>query len=421
MAIRPRSADRCGWMAVRTPYVGVLPAGFYFRDDIDVYSPIGQVEDPQMQRRSDHPGIHAIARLRPGIALAAARAAMTVEARRLSVAYPDTNQGEGAFVRTLKDDIVAGSRPTLLMLLAAVAMVLLIACANVANLLLARSTVRQREIAIRAALGAGAGRVARQLLTESVLLGVAGGTAGLALAAVLSPLLVRALGDQVPHLGQGGLDGRMLAFTALLSIGTGLLFGVAPALRGPSRRRGARAPPRRPARGRRPLAPEGRPRGRRGGSRLAAAGGDRTDDPDAGAALGGAARIRSPRPGHDAGERLPSGRGAGRPARGLPGPRDAGPRPAGRVGCRSARTSCRSGAMIRRSGHWTGSTPPPAAGETDGDDLHDFADLPPDDGHPAVAGRFLSDSDTSDHPRVVVIDEDLAREDLPGGIPSDVI
>ncbi len=168
--------------------VGVLPENFYFCCEnisfrlSDVYVPIGADKNPWMRDRKFHPGIYAIGRLKPGVTLAQARADMDGMARSLAAAYPDTDKDQGIRVTPLKQVMVRDIRPILLVLLAAVGFVLLIACVNVANLLLARSTGRAREFAIRAALGASQGRVIRQLLTESVLLAMAGGALGLLLA-----------------------------------------------------------------------------------------------------------------------------------------------------------------------------------------------------------------------------------------------
>ena len=168
--------------------VGVLPENFYFCCEnisfrlSDVYVPIGADRNPWMRDRKFHPGIYAIGRLKPGVALAQARADMDGMARSLAVAYPDTDKDQDIRVTPLKQVMVRDIRPFLLVLLAAVGFVLLIACVNVANLLLTRSTGRFREFAIRAALGASHGRIIRQLLTESVLLAMTGGALGLLLA-----------------------------------------------------------------------------------------------------------------------------------------------------------------------------------------------------------------------------------------------
>ena len=162
--------------------VGVIPAGFtFYGHDRDVYTPIGQWNDPSFRDRRISVSAHAIGRLKPGVTLAQAKADMDVVARNLAAAFPVADKDVGITLVSMKEDIVGNVQPFLLVLLAAVGFLLLIACANVANLLLARSMGRSREFAVRAALGAGHVRVIRQLLTESVLLAGLGGALGLLL------------------------------------------------------------------------------------------------------------------------------------------------------------------------------------------------------------------------------------------------
>src|SRR5262245_35726765 len=173
------------------PYtvVGVLPRGFQILMPADVFLPFVPWAATLPDDRNWHPGIFPIARLKPGVPREQARAEMIGIAKRLETQYPEYNTGTSADVAGLHDYLVRDARPALPLLLGAVSLVLLIACVNVANLLLARAAGRGREIAIRAALGAGRGRVIRQLLTESVLLSAAGGAAGLLLAwSALGPL-----------------------------------------------------------------------------------------------------------------------------------------------------------------------------------------------------------------------------------------
>jgi predicted permease len=215
--------------------VGVIPAEFdlltrSFRNS-DVYVPMGQWKNNFLLNRGAGLGIHGIGRLKPGVAIEQARADMDEVTRNLIAAYPDTDKGIGAAVFPLKQDMLGEVRPFLLLLLGAVCFVLLIACVNVANLLLARSTSRAREFAIRAALGAGKVRLIRQLLTESILLGIAGGGLGLLLAVWATRVALRHLRVTLPRAAGIGLDARVLIFTIAISVAVGIIFGLAPALK----------------------------------------------------------------------------------------------------------------------------------------------------------------------------------------------
>jgi putative ABC transport system permease protein len=216
-----------------SPYniVGVLPRGFEFLKAADVYLPLTPWARTLPDDRNWHPGIFALGRLRPGVSRAQARTEMLAVTKRLELQYPIYNTGTSADVVPLHEQIVKNVRPALILLLGAVSFVLLIACANVANLLLARAAARGREVAIRTSMGAGRSRLVRQLLTESVLLSLAGGLLGLLLAwASLGPLLKISAGT-VPQIFTVGLDSSVLVFTILVSVMTGLIFGLAPALR----------------------------------------------------------------------------------------------------------------------------------------------------------------------------------------------
>jgi predicted permease len=215
--------------------VGVIPPSFNLLlrtfSPSEVYLPIGQWGNPSLPRRSAGLGIHGVGRLRPGVSIEQAQADMDRVSRNLAAAYPDSNRGVGAKLLPLKFEMVGRIQPILLVLLGAVGFVLLISCVNVANLLLARSTVRMREFAVRAALGATQGRVVRQLLTESVLLALAGGGLGLLLAVWGTRAALSLLPAALPRAEEIGLDSRVLLFTLLVSVCAGLVFGLAPALR----------------------------------------------------------------------------------------------------------------------------------------------------------------------------------------------
>ncbi|MGB2621232.1 MAG: ABC transporter permease [Candidatus Acidiferrum sp.] len=211
--------------------IGVMPGQITDLSPSDVYVPIGQWTDPTFLNRGVSMGMNSIGRLKTGVTFEQASAEMSSIAARLAAAYPDTNKGSGIKLVPLKTDVVGSVRGVLLVLLGAVSFVLLIACANVANLLLARSTGRSREFAIRSALGASPGRVMRQLLTESVMLGIAGGGIGLLLAKWGTHAILAALPETLPRTDQIGIDGHVLLFTVGISLLTGVVFGLAPALK----------------------------------------------------------------------------------------------------------------------------------------------------------------------------------------------
>jgi len=215
--------------------VGIIPASFHLRlpsfRDGEIFVPAGQWDNPLLLHRDAGLGFHGIARLKPAVTVQQARADMDALSRNLAAAFPDTDKGISANLLPLKQQMVGGVRPLLLVLLAAVGFVLLIACLNVANLMLARSTVRAREFAIRAALGATQGRVVCQLLAESVLLGLIGGTIGLLLAAWGTRAALATLPSTLPRAEQIGLDAHVLIFTAGTATLAGILFGLTPALK----------------------------------------------------------------------------------------------------------------------------------------------------------------------------------------------
>jgi predicted permease len=214
--------------------IGVVPADFDLLGTVrsrDLYVPIGQWANPILMNRSAGLGFHGIGRLKPGVTVAQARADMERVTQNLAATYPDSDKGIGAALIPLRERMLGQVQPFLLLLFGAVGFVLLIACVNVANLLLARSNGRTHEFAIRLALGAGRGRILRQLLTESLLLAVLGGGLGILLAAVGTRTALRLLPTTLPRAAEVAMDGRVLVFAATISLFAGICFGLFPALR----------------------------------------------------------------------------------------------------------------------------------------------------------------------------------------------
>jgi putative ABC transport system permease protein len=212
---------------VNRTVLGVMPASFTFPEKkTELWVPLAI--SPQRKQNRNAISFKAVGRLKPGVTIAQARSNMGAIAKRLDDQY--SKSGYGVNLVPLHDQETGTVRPALLVLLGAVAFVLLIACANVANLLLARAALREREVAIRVALGAGRARIVRQVLTESALLSLAGGAAGLLLAVWGLKVLVALSPADIPRLDQTAIDGPVLAFTLAVSLITGLIFGIAPAL-----------------------------------------------------------------------------------------------------------------------------------------------------------------------------------------------
>ncbi|HEX9544739.1 MAG TPA: ABC transporter permease, partial [Pyrinomonadaceae bacterium] len=207
--------------------VGVMPQGFDYPAQSDVWVPLPL--DPAKEAR-DNRFISVIGRLKPGASVGRAQAQLDTISQRLAQSYNETNSGWTVKVTNLQDRLVSNVRLSLLVLLCAVAFVLLIACANIANLLLARATTRQKEIAVRTALGASRLRIIRQLLTESLLLSFFGGAFGLLLSFWLTRLLIAVSPPNTPRFDEIRPDPRLFIFTIALTVLTGLIFGLAPAL-----------------------------------------------------------------------------------------------------------------------------------------------------------------------------------------------
>jgi predicted permease len=223
----------------RRPYtiLGVMPAGFQFpiqNDPIDFYVTIAEDaanpdgSQPQTKQRGNH-SLQAVARLKPGATVAQTQADLAAIAAALSKQYPESNTNFGVLAKPLREEMIGDVKTALYILFGAVVCVLLIANANVANLLLARASARGKEIALRAAMGASRARIIRQLLTESVLLSALGGAAGLLVAQYGTEALVKTVPNNIPRIANIQLDASVLLFTILVSVVTGVIFGLVPA------------------------------------------------------------------------------------------------------------------------------------------------------------------------------------------------
>jgi putative ABC transport system permease protein len=216
------------------PYtvVGLAPLGFGLDGDADVLTPLGQNTDPRMRNRNAR-FLRITARLVDGVTFSETQAELAVIARRLAAQFPESNTGRGMVARSLQQDVVGNIGSTLWLLLAAVTLVLLIACVNVASLLLARAVSRERELATRVALGASRARVVRQCLTESAVLGLIGGSCGIVLATLTVGRFVEVWPSALPRANEIALDWRVLLAAFAVSLVSGLAFGLAPAMRVP--------------------------------------------------------------------------------------------------------------------------------------------------------------------------------------------
>ena len=211
--------------------VGVAPPGFRLNDESDVYTPIAQLDPLILNNRSLHDGIFTLGRLKPGVSISQSQAEMSTIQTRLDRLYPNDNRDLGIYVEPLKQVIVGDASQTFALLLGAVGLVLLIACANVANLLLARSAGRSKEFAIRSALGANRARLTRQLLTESVILSLTGAGLGSLIAFVGIRFALPAMPGILPRSEDIRVNAPVLLYTLTISLVVGILFGLAPALK----------------------------------------------------------------------------------------------------------------------------------------------------------------------------------------------
>ena len=207
-----------------------MPAGQQFASSTELWTPLAF--PPNSPGRTDRitNAFRAVARLKPGVTIQQAQSDMTAVAGRMAEEYPQTNQGASVFINGMRENQVGDLRVSMIVLLGAVGFVLLIACVNIANLLLSRAAARSKEFTIKRALGASRSRILQQLLTESVLLSVIGGMVGLGLSVLAIRLLIAFAPANIPRLGEVSIDLRVLGFTLLISLATGVLFGMAPAL-----------------------------------------------------------------------------------------------------------------------------------------------------------------------------------------------
>jgi predicted permease len=240
---------------VPTSVVGVMPEGFSYPDQSEIWGPLAFSPDDLSENSRGGHGLEVLGRIKPGLSLAQVQSDMDRVGKTMieqHASYPYQKFGFGVILRPLLEETVGDVRPSLIVLMAAVGLVLLIACANIANLLLARSTERQQEMETRMALGAGGGRLARQLLTESVVLALAGGLVGVAITPSMLRGLAAIAAKSLPRAIHTAVDARSLALTVVVSLATGILFGLAPALQAAGKRRFDRLKAGRSTEGRQP-------------------------------------------------------------------------------------------------------------------------------------------------------------------------
>jgi putative ABC transport system permease protein len=214
---------------VQHEVVGIVPDGRAFIDRTQVWLPLAWKPADRLIRNNHN--YRAIAKLKPGVSVSRAQMELTEISKRLELQYPEDNKDWGGLVRPLQDDMIGDARGSLMLLVGAVALVLLIACANLANLVLVRTLGRSREIALRTALGASRWRVVQQLLSEGLMLGLGGGLGGLLVAYYTVDVLVATLGTALPRAAEVRIDGAVLGFTAAIAIGAGLFAAFVPAMR----------------------------------------------------------------------------------------------------------------------------------------------------------------------------------------------
>jgi predicted permease len=211
--------------------VGVAPANFHFEDDVDIYTPLAQLDPLILNNRATHDGLSTIARLKPGVRVSDSQADLSALQNQLDHLYPTDNRDLGVYVQPLKQAVVGDVGKTLMLLFGAVGLVLLIACANVSNVLLSRSTARSREFATRTALGASRSRIVQQVLVENLVLAMAGACVGIVIAFLTLQFILPAASEVLPRSTEVALNFPILAYTLIISLAVGVLVGLVPAFK----------------------------------------------------------------------------------------------------------------------------------------------------------------------------------------------